>query len=103
MNDLLKKRFREIIRKHYEDHYTRSFERTKDMYVTIALVDAILDEVTVDDLVPVQRMDYVKMLDQLMGELLSKSKTSLIGSTTVYPFVLSTGETVNMIVTFEKS
>ena len=97
MNDIIKKRFRKIIRKHYEDHYTRTFERTKDMYVTMALVDSILDEVTVEDLIPLHKMQQTKIINELVGNLYNETWTEKI-----LPIVSpKTGKTIEVVITFK--
>lgn len=101
MNSILKKRFREIIRKHYEDNYTRSFERTKEMYTTIALIDQILDEVTVDDLIPQKRIEQIKILSNLIDGIYDNP--DILKTEYQFPLVLPKGEQVKMIVTFKEN
>src|SRR5882762_8939767 len=102
MNDILKKRFRKIIRKHFEEKFTPSFQRTKEMYTTISLVDAILDEVTVDDLIPVERMKQIKILADVTGYMYEYPLEKLLETISIYHIVTKKGDSVEMVVTFRK-
>jgi len=94
MTDILKKRFRKIIRKHFEEKFTKSYERTKDLYQLLAFMDSVMEEVEVDDLIPTERREQVKIINELVGNLYDQTWRERI-----FPIASpTTGKIVNVVI-----
>ncbi len=95
MTDILKKRFRKIIRKHFEDKYPKDYQRMRDMYVMMAFIDSVMDEVEVQDLLDIQNIDQIKVLQELIGNLYDQK-----WDTKMFPIKSPvTGKTVKVTIT----
>lgn len=76
MNEILKKRFRKIARRHFEERYTKSYERTKEMYSMLAFIDSVMDEVEIEDLIndDDDKVKKIKFFSDLIDDLYNTQK-----------------------------